>query len=70
MVVAFQIAFDLYEGASQQFLRRIMESIGSILPSPPPSPDTRTAAPVQETGEQSLVLLLSHDPLTLEYNEL
>ena len=55
IVVAFQIAFDLYESASQQFLRRVMEAIASILPSPPPSPSI-TAAPVQETGEWTLTL--------------
>ena len=49
IVVAFQIAFDLYESASQQFLRRVMEPIASILPSPPPSPDVK-ATPAQEKG--------------------
>lgn len=56
-LVAYQIAFDLYESATQHFLRRVQEEIQAFLPSPPP-PATpshnqggeKLSAPVQETG--------------------
>ncbi|XP_064393012.1 26S proteasome non-ATPase regulatory subunit 1-like isoform X2 [Halichondria panicea] len=55
-LVAYQIAFDLYESATQDFLRKVQEAIRGSMPAPPPAPPTTEkaailATPVQETGE-------------------
>ena len=56
-LVAYQVAFDLYESATQHFLRRVQEEIRASLPSPPPSStpshnqgEEKLSVPVQETG--------------------
>ena len=56
--MAYQIAFDLYESATQHFLRRVQDEIRSSLPTPPTLPHERgeeeggekLSIPVQETG--------------------
>ena len=37
LLYAFQIAFDLYESATQNYLTRVTEAIEGILPKPLPS---------------------------------
>lgn len=32
-LVAYQIAFDLYDGATQQFLRRVQDCLRLVLPA-------------------------------------
>ena len=60
--MAYQIAFDLYESATQHFLRKVQETIRGSLPAPPTATPTQEAsgeeklsAPVQESG----ILLLN-----------
>ena len=61
--MAYQLAFDLYDGATQHFLRKVHEVIRASLPAPPPAPPTTQDAsngsvsegvvlntPIQETG--------------------
>lgn len=55
--MAYQIAFDLYESATQHFLRRVQDEIRSSLPTPPTLPHEggeeggeKLSIPVQETG--------------------
>ncbi len=38
MLTAYQIAFDLYESATQQFLSRVQECFKGVLPALPESP--------------------------------
>ena len=57
-LVAYQLAFDLYDGATQHFLRKVHEVIRASLPTPPTAqPPTQEASgeqvlstPVEETG--------------------
>ena len=54
-MVAYQLAFDLYDGATQHFLRKVHEVIRASLPAPPKVPPTTQegevlSTPVQETG--------------------
>ena len=56
-LVAYQIAFDLYESATQEFLRKVQDGIRGSIPAPPPAPTTTHTdgppleTPVQESGE-------------------
>ena len=36
-LMAYQIAFDLYESATQQFLARVLQALKPTSPAPPPS---------------------------------
>ena len=54
-LVAYQLAFDLYDGATQHFLRKVHEVIRASLPAPPKATPTTQegevlSTPVQETG--------------------
>ncbi len=55
VLVAYQIAFDLYESATQHFLRRVQDAIHASLPAPPPPPSTpsvvRAIEPRMDGGE-------------------
>ena len=60
-LVAYQLAFDLYDGATQHFLRKVHEVIRASLPAPPKATPTTQegdvlSTPVQETGEHISVL--------------
>ena len=67
-MVAYQIAFDLYESATQDFLRKVQEAIRGSMPPPPlpprvlPLTPDKTSdsleTPVQETGEDMLPSLI------------
>ena len=56
--MAYQLAFDLYDEATQHFLRKVHEVLRASLPAPPPAPPTTQqtssgevlSTPVQETG--------------------
>lgn len=48
-MVAYQIAFDLYESATQHFLRRVLDSIKAILPAPIVKP--RPLEPPENSGQ-------------------
>ena len=56
--MAYQIAFDLYESATQHFLRRVQDELRASLPTPPSPPTLegkkeegeKLSVPVQETG--------------------
>lgn len=53
-LMAFQIGFDLYESATQQFLLKVQAAIRSAAPRPFPSKTekpTETATPVKEEKE-------------------
>ena len=58
-LVAYQLAFDLYDGATQHFLRKVHEVIRATLPAPPPAPPPSQepsggqvlSTPIEETGE-------------------
>lgn len=39
-IIGYQIAFDLYESATQHFLRKVQETIHASLPVPPTAPPT------------------------------
>lgn len=43
-MIGYQIAFDLYESATQHFLRKVQETIRGSLPAPPTAPPTTADA--------------------------
>ena len=43
--MAYQIAFDLYESATQQFLSRVLATIKKTAPALPTAPEPAAAAP-------------------------
>lgn len=51
--MAYQIGFDMYESATQQFLQRVQSALRSIAPIPALLPDItakpQTKVPVQES---------------------
>ena len=40
VLMAYQIGFDLYESATQQFLKRIQDALRTTAPIPIPDPST------------------------------
>ena len=50
MLTAYQIAFDLYESATQQFLSRVQECFRGVLPAP--------VTPPISSSEGNVMLLL------------
>lgn len=43
-MIGYQIAFDLYESATQHFLRKVQETIRGSLPAPPTATPTTADA--------------------------
>ena len=52
LLVAYQIAFDLYESATQHFLSRVSESIKAVLPVPVPRPLEEQPAVQSNNGQE------------------
>lgn len=60
VLMAYQIAFDLYESATQQFLGRVLQALratapipGALMVKPVVKPSTTTAAKTTETSTES-----------------
>lgn len=73
--MAYQICFDLYESASQQFLSSVIQNlrtVGAPIPSVPGSTNTGTVPSVakdrQETHEQQVLFLQNNADLMLPSN--
>ena len=69
-LVAYQIAFDLYESATQHFLRQVQDGIRGSLPAPPPAPPTTPGATTEEKGETTLETPVQETGEDIEINNI
>ncbi|CAN7996012.1 unnamed protein product, partial [Ixodes hexagonus] len=52
-LMAYQIAFDLYESATQQFLARVLQALRALAPSMPGAPQDTSVAKTAESATTS-----------------
>ncbi len=60
--MAYQIAFDLYESATQHFLRKVQETLRAAIPKTSQSRvngavEAKISMPVEETGSHTCALI-------------